>query len=418
MSDHEHGSRAADTNEDAPSPELRVMIDEVRTSAPRLDWDRLEARLFDADGNVHEHSGVQRVSQPALQEKRSKTPQPRTRWAAVGAGLALAAAFAIAILSPTGARNDVAESPSKGSATTAPAPRAPVVGDDGHPVAVGQRIVASSGAWLKSSGRITIHLEPGTIATVLDVGERVHLSLESGAVTADVVPVAGGEPFAVDVAGHRVAVHGTRLRVALLGQAVQVAVSEGSAVVGVPRGQGRTEGALVHFGNVGRFEVPGAPGAISNDPSLATRLVDDGLAQSAKPTTTIAALEPVVAPPAHNAQPTHPIATAPTPSAAVEPNVEPVAPAPKPGLSAEQTSGPLGKLQPSLLTCAPKTKGLTIEQDLTITIAPDGKASLTSAEPGLDPAVRPCWNMVVSALTFPTAEGTTVVKRHVVVQAP
>lgn len=407
----------ATTGDDAPGPELRAMIDEVRSTSPELDWERLEARLFDADGNVHEHSGVQRLSPPSP----IALPTPRTsRFAAVSAGLALAAAFALAILSPTRTVDPVASTPSSPHGLVAVA-RAPMLGDDGQPVAVGQRIVASSGAWLRSNGRVTIHLEPGTVATVLDLGERVHLSLESGAVSADVVPVAGGEPFAVDVAGRRVAVHGTRLRVALLGQSVQVAVAEGSAVVGLPHGGGRTEGTLVHFGNVGRFDTPGAAGVVTPDPALASQLVDQGLAVAHKAAATVA-VETHGAPPAPELHPAvHPSKSAVVAPSAPEPTVAVAPEAPKPGLTAEQMSGPLAKLAPSLQTCARKSsKGVVFEneQELTIEISPAGKATLISAEPGLDTPDRPCWSMVVSALTFPTAEGSTTVKRHVVVGSP
>jgi len=412
MTDEERGATAND-RDDVPSPELRRMIDEVRTSAPQLDWERLEARLFDADGNVHEHSGVQRLS-PA---PRESVRRPGTRWAAVSAGLALAAAFALAILSPARpVENGVAGGKPQPVATPSIA-RAPLLAEDGQPVSVGQRVTASSGAWLRSAGRISIHLEPGTIATVLDIGERVHLVLESGAVAADVVPVAGGEPFAVDVAGQRVAVHGTHLRVALLGQAVQVAVSEGSAVVGLPRGPGRTEGTIVPAGVVGRFDSATAPGALRTDAALATRLVEDSLVSAPKPASTS-----VVAQAPH--APTHPMAVPPAAKPAPEPVltapvIEPTPPKPvAPGLSAEQLSEPLSKLGPSLQTCARKTKAGVVfvnEQDLTLEISPAGKATLVTAEPGLDTADRGCWGLVVSALSFPKAEGSTTVKRHVVV---
>ena len=82
---------------------------------------------------------------------------------------------------------------------------------------------------------------------------------------------------------------------------------------------------------------------------------------------------------------------------------------------------PLAKLSPSLQTCARKTNAGVVfvnEQDLTIEIGPTGKARLLSAEPGLDTNDRSCWSMVVSALSFPTAEGSTTVKRHVVVGSP
>lgn len=438
MSD-EQPNMSDDRQHDRPSAELQVMIDEVRASAPTLDWERLEARLFDGDGNVHERSGVQRISRPedeaspARRDANDTHGKRGTRVAALAAGLALAASFALALLTPARPVDPSAQAPVP--AAKAPVQRAPLVGDDGAAVAVGQRIVASSGAWLRSAGRVSIHLEPGTVATVLDLGERVHLSLESGAVAADVVPVAGGEPFAVDAAGQRVAVHGTRLRVALLGQAVQVAVSEGSAVVGVPRTQGRTEGTLVHFGNVGRFDSPGAAGSLTGDGALATALVDGSLALSPKAPTAVAPTDPAVgAPPAAPVAKTASAAASPadppagsagSPAAPsvgpAAPSVGPATPPAPPGLSAEQTNEPLAKLASSLQTCARKSGAGVVfvnEQTLTIEIAATGKATLVKSEPGLDTADRACWSMVVSALSFPKAEGSTTVQRKVVVGSP
>ncbi|MBI2391088.1 MAG: FecR domain-containing protein [Deltaproteobacteria bacterium] len=409
MSEHER--------DDAPPPALRAMIDEVRASGPELDWDRLEARLFDGDGSVRERSGLVRREQLAANESAPR----RHGFAAVAAGLALAAAFAAAVLSPTRAVDQ--SKPAQVAVV-----RAPLLGEGGQPVAVGQRIVAPAGMWLRAADRVAVRLEPGTVATVVDVGERVHLALERGAVAADVVPVAGGEPFAVDVAGKRVAVHGTRLRVALVGGSVEVAVSEGSAVVGAPRGAGRTEGVLVGAGAVGRFEPSAAASAanIAPDAKLAHDLVDGSLASltsKAAPATTVAiesttatvaaaAPGPVAVAPIAKHAPAAPTVTTPEPPPAPEP------PKVLAGLTAEQMSEPLSKLGPALQVCARKGGAgvvYVIEQNLTIKIHPSGKAELVGSDPGLDTPDRPCWSGVVAGVAFPVAEGPTTVTHRVVV---
>lgn len=412
MSEHER--------DDAPAPALRAMIDEVRASGPELDWDRLEARLFDGDGNVRERSGLVR------REDLAVAPAPRRRtYAAVAAGLALAAAFAVAVLSPTRAVD-------QGKPAQVAVVRAPLVGEGGLPVTVGQRIVAPAGVWLRGAGRVAIRLEPGTVATVLDVGERVHLALEGGAVAADVVPVAGGEPFAVDVAGKRVAVHGTRLRVALLGDAVEVAVSEGSAVVGAPRGAGRTEGVLVGAGAVGRFQANTAASAahVTPNASLAHDLVERSLTNEVAPAATVAVQPatavvaaatqvPVAIAPIAKHGPTTPAVSTPEPQPA--PQLAPAAPEPPKvlaGLTSAQLSEPLSKLGPALQACARKGGAgvvYVIEQNLTIKIDPSGKAELAASDPGLDTPDRPCWSAVVAGLAFPAAEGPTTVTHRVVV---
>ncbi len=365
-------------DESAPAPALRAVIDEVRAEEHDVDWARVEAKLFDEHGNV----------------RGGRPPTVRSgRAAAIGAGLALAAAFAIALISPTRAVDDSGK-------TAVTVTRPALVQDDGRPLQVGDRVLG--GAWLKSSGRIGIRLEPGTIATVVDTGERVHLALESGAVVADVVPVPGGEPFAVDVAGKRVAVHGTRLRIALVNGNVEVAVSEGSAVVGAPRGKGRTEGTIVPAGNVGSF---GATSSVVANQELASHLVDDALTAKPQPAPTTVALSPaptttmpVIVPAPKHAPP------APAPHPEVAPP-----PAPKLGLTADQLNAPLASFAAKIGHCAPSV----FENTLTLDIAADGKAELVGEDPGLDSPMRACVRGELARITFPTAEASTTVKRYV-----
>ena len=362
---------------DRPSPALAAVIAEARADEPAVDWARVEARLF-AD------------------ERVLQAPPRRTRFVAVAGGLALAAAFAVALLSPT-RKNESTTSP---VAVTRPA----MLGDDGHTIAVGERIVAPQGGWIRSIGRVSIHLEPGAVATVLDVGERVHLSLESGAVVADVTPVPGGEPFAVDVAGKRVAVHGTRLRVAVVSGGVQVAVSEGNVVVGDPRGRGRTEGTIVPAGSVGDF-LGGSSSIVANR-ELATHLVDDSLVAK------ISAPAPVVKSAPVSTLPTVIVASA-APAKHVAPsapaNTAVVEPPPKLGLSAEQLDAPLAAFAAKIGHCAPKT----FENTLTLHVDPNGQAQLVGEDPGLDSPMRVCVREELARVTFPLAEGATTVKRYV-----
>lgn len=370
---------------EGPSPALSSMIEEVQSDAPDVDWDRVEARLFAANGALD--------AQP-----------PKRKYAAIAGGLALAAAFAIALVSPTRTLE---------SNTPVAVHRAALLADDGHTIVPGERIVASQDQWVRSIGRVSIHLEPGAVATVLDVGERVHLSLESGAVVADVVPVPGGEPFAVDVAGKRVAVHGTRLRVAIVDGNVQVAVSEGNVVVGAPRGNGRTEGTIVPAGSVGDFgsvtsTVANIVANIVSNPVLASHLVDDGLAAKV--------VAPAPMPTQVSTIPTVVVANAPpakhNPSMQPAPNnVAPVAPVetPKVGLSAEQLDAPLAAFVSKIGGCAPKT----FENTLTVRIEPTGQAELVGEDPGLDSPMRVCVRAELARVTFPIADGATTVKRYV-----
>ena len=71
------------------------------------------------------------------------------------------------------------------------------------------------------------------------------LALQAGAVEAQVVPVPNGEAFAVDVGRSRVAVHGTHLRVARVGEHVVVDLSEGVVSLGEAPRVGSTLGTLV-----------------------------------------------------------------------------------------------------------------------------------------------------------------------------
>ena len=95
------------------------------------------------------------------------------------------------------------------------------------------------------------------------------LALERGAVEAQVVPVAAGEAFAVDVEGSRVAVHGTHLRVARDGERVVVDLNEGVVSIGEAPRTGSVLGTLVNAPAHVEFTAADAAGTLTqtHDPA-------------------------------------------------------------------------------------------------------------------------------------------------------
>lgn len=411
------------------SPGTKHLLEEVRAVSPAIDWSRVEARLFDEHGAVRDAQVV----------------RGRFGVARIAAGLAIAASFTLALVSPS----RQAKEPAPAVAT-----RAALVDENGHrALHVGDVIEGGkSGDVLRADGRIEIHLAPGSRVKLLDDGERILLSLDEGSLAASVVPVAGGEPFAVDVGSRRVAVHGTKLLVAAPcaanGGVVQVAVSEGSAVVGTTHGDGRTEGALVPAGSVGRFgEAP----VVVRDVTSAARLVEAGLApivtaSATGPTDAPAVIVPDVAttsvapamtddvvpepkaiapkvddtPKPATTSVAPPVATtaAPTTDTVAAPQATTVAPPPGKGLEAAQVAPTLGKLMGSILQCVPRTSaGITfsISTHMTLSIEPSGAIGDVSFDDApLDTKLASCVRGATAKFTFPAATARTMVTRAVV----
>lgn len=394
-----------ETRIDEASPALRALVDEVRAVEPEVDWAKLEARLFAGDGSVRA---------PALPPRRVASGRA---WA-IGAALAVAAAFVIAVVTPSQRWGE------GGSPAPLAARRAPLV-ESGRVLAVGTELSGGdNGLLIRSDGRIAIRLEPGAHVRLMDDGERIRFALDRGALAADVVTVPGGEPFAVDVAGRRVAVHGTHLRVALIDKAaVEVAVSEGNAVVGMPRGEGRTEGALVDAGHVGRF---GATESVVSDPSLAKKLVEGALSMKtaaplpvptvAQPSGQVTSLPPtIIQPPVPTISPTVIVPPAGTSAA---PSTTPTVVA-KNGLSAEQLAQPMSLVAETVRTCMtmdvpgePAAKGVMVwSEPVTFHIDQDGRISKVDVE--LSPARKACWTQKLKAIQFPVADAPTTVTREI-----
>src|SRR5215472_13316579 len=216
-----------------------------------IDWDRVERGLF---ARIEAERGIEQA--------HARFRGARWLWGTT-ATVAAAAAAAALVLGGGGSRAEEAfETMAPGSVTPdESAGELAALLDEGAvqvgrsfgiaPAAKGASLalgeIAETGAGralFHAEGRATWLLEPSSRVRVSAVGPLV-LNLEAGALEAEVVPVASGEAFAVDVDGVRIAVHGTHLRVARAGSAVSSDVSEEVVSIGVPPRVGSIYAALV-----------------------------------------------------------------------------------------------------------------------------------------------------------------------------
>lgn len=214
------------------------------TSEP--DWDRMEEALFE------------RIDAAEAEDRR-----PARRYRAMGA-LAAAAVVtlgSLAILRST-APDEVANNQ--------PAPLAPSVrvfsgvqSVDGTELHEGDRVVAGTQAVVvEHRGTATWTLQPRSEAVVAQVGRFLTIRLETGSVSAKVVPQKVQESFAVEVDHARVAVHGTEFDVTREQKQVGVVVKEGVVAVGPALTRGQTEGWLLTPGDSGQFAFDGRTGEV------------------------------------------------------------------------------------------------------------------------------------------------------------
>jgi ferric-dicitrate binding protein FerR (iron transport regulator) len=211
--------------------------------ADRVDWDAVDAKLF------------ARIEQERRTERARFAPQRRRGLTLAGVGLAAAVAV-VALLA--GKTRDSLEADDMAVSDSAAGSVIAIEGGgtvlvDGRPVAGGAGLrlgdvleTRGARATIERPGKVTLTLEPGSRTVVTHVQGALILALERGAVEAQVVPVAGGEAFAVDVEGSRVAVHGTHLRVARDAERVVVDLNEGVVSIGDAPRAGSLLGALVN----------------------------------------------------------------------------------------------------------------------------------------------------------------------------
>jgi hypothetical protein len=210
--------------------------------AAGIRWENVDRRLF------------ARIAADQRKGRGSFALGPARSWTAAIAGLAAAAAAALAIVTTReGASLDPRASiPVDDSTTIARIDGSGPVLVNGRAVTAGTVLreddvieARSSQVVVSRTGRLTFLVERGSSATVSRLRGSLVLALKQGAVEAQVVPVASSEAMAVDVGPSRVAVHGTRFRVARTGDHVVVDLNEGVVSVGQAPRVGSTLGALV-----------------------------------------------------------------------------------------------------------------------------------------------------------------------------
>jgi hypothetical protein len=310
----------------------------------RRDWGTDEARHVAWD--AVEHRLLERIEAEQHADRNSLAPRANWTWKAV-AGVAAAAAMAV-VLGKTREHQSldlerVSVSDEAGSIVGIDGDGEVLV--DGRHAAVGATLklgdiidVRGAQVTLGRPAKLMLMVERGSSTSVAHVQGALVLALTEGALEAQVVPVASGEAFAVDVGRSRVAVHGTRLRVARNGDRVVVDLNEGVISVGEAPRLGSTWGALVTAPAHVEFTADDAQGTlnVTHDPSAVRPPGALGptpqYARGGAPTTVPGpskgeireVVSPAPAPPSHG-EPRVPAIGSPPPSApAVDPHAEAV----------------------------------------------------------------------------------------------
>ena len=316
------------------SDALEKVVAEAREELrePSIDWSAVERGLF---------ARVEADRRVARAAARARAKRERGQmWMAVAASLAAA----VVVLALVARSSRQAAQPDDGVAATLLAVRGSgEILVNGTPVAVGASlhggdVVEGNGAQATfvRAGHVTVVLEAGSRVVVARVEDPLVLTLDRGAVGAAVVPVPSGEAFAVDVDGSRVAVHGTRLRVAREAGHVTVDLSEGIVSVGRAPRVGSVLGTLVTAPAHAEFSAADIRGTmtVTHDSAAVGELAApfEASAASAATTSIVNPPAPARAPavaaegrPALNTAPKT-VTSPPTESAPVESAVEPPPP--------------------------------------------------------------------------------------------
>jgi ferric-dicitrate binding protein FerR (iron transport regulator) len=260
--------------------------------AKSVDWRRVDERLF------------ARIEEEQRAERRSLAPARDWTWKAVAAGLAAAAAVAV-LAGHTRDRSldpDRAITVDGGSIVAVEGAGEVLVG--GRRAAVGTKlrlgdVIEARGAQatIGRAGKLTLALERGSTATVTHVQGPLVLELTRGAIEAQVVPVASGEAFAVDVGSSRVAVHGTHFRIARTSEQVVVDLNEGVVSIGEAPRIGPTFGGLVTAPAHVEFAAADAQGTLRLTHDRMAVRAPAALRDAAPPTRVEPAAPPSSAPP-------------------------------------------------------------------------------------------------------------------------
>jgi hypothetical protein len=178
----------------------RAIRETKEEPGPDLDWDRMESRLFE------------RI-EAAEVEERASGPSRRSRVIAALAAAAVIALGSAALLRSNEPATQLGQTPVPAAAG------ARVIGPgvksvDGASLHEGDRVVAGSEpVEVEHRGTASWTLEPRSEAVVAAAGRFLTIRLESGAVSAKVVPAPTPESLAGEVRTHRrLAAHSGRQR--------------------------------------------------------------------------------------------------------------------------------------------------------------------------------------------------------------
>lgn len=360
----------------------RVIFEAREQPTPELDWDRIEARLL-------REPGPEAGSNAARFVARLRVP-----------AIALVAAAAVALVLTK------QHAPAVTHKAVARLASGPLKGDQ---LALGTRITAGAqNLVVDHPGRARWTLEPHSTAFVSSSGVFLTVRLESGALSATVVPSTKPETFAVESGGTRVAVHGTAFRVERTSDRVLVQVSEGTVAV-EPAQTHSNPAFLLRRDSRGTFALDGRNGTVEGNASV---VVGAANPQSHREIAARTSAQPAAA---HKAQ-------APAQVASVAP-----APAePDPANAAIADAEPL-PLQPSisdiesgvssavdLLTGCFRNKTsspgnrVSASTGMALSVSGEGSVQSVTFSPPLEPAVEDCAVIGLRQLMFAkSAEGVT-----------
>jgi ferric-dicitrate binding protein FerR (iron transport regulator) len=358
--------------------------------ARNVDWAEVDRGLF---GRIEDE---QRAERARLTSGRS------ARWVVAAGGLAVAAAIALVVGTSRQTRSidgaQVAVEEGAGTVTAVEGGGQLLV--DGKSVGVGAALRAGdvieargAQATIERLGKLTLIFERGSKATVTHVDGALVLALEAGAVEAQVVPVPSGEAFAVDVGHSRVAVHGTHLRVARVGEHVMVDLSEGVISLGEAPRIGSTLGSLLTAPAHAEFTTSDAEGTLtlSHDPAVLRAPVSLGASTSVRGG--LPSVAPAPAAKAETGEVRPPVvATAPHeghPSTPLPHSVASVEPSPEAAIASAVRA---------CLAERPRADNVTVVVSTTVRLGlgPDG--AVTSAR--FDPPVAPDVNVCASGTIY------------------
>lgn len=348
---------------DRNSTTLDHLIEEARGEAtPTVHWSEVEEAL------------LKRVAEtPRAHARRNATPLPLLAAAAA----VLAIGGLIVVRGGTGLH--VGGQPASLAGHEAPMIRHSLNGDELAPGAV-----VTSGAEalvVEHRGHVVWTLSPQSSAHVESVGDIVALALDRGEISAEVTKSPKPESFVVRVEHTRVAVHGTRFRVARLADSVRVDVQEG--VVGV--------GPLDRPG----FELRAPDGATVSFDGIRT-----DVAGSSGPERGRIAATPSTRGPQHAA----------TPKSAY---FAPVGPDGLPRGALAGVEQVIASVERCLreYTVSGDDLRVSVETSLTLRVDPKGAVGEAVFAPPLAPNVGACVDDAVGAISFPRSEGGFVAYR-------